>query len=452
MIKDEKIFTAILDATDTLCIAIAVFVEQRLVLGYDMVSHIVLFTVLLSLLYRIADLNVPPLGGRRYIYRVIISNTIFFLTSALVYTLRFDIEGERVIAVCAISTAVLSILLLMKKWGAELLIRWILRRGGRAYRVLIVGDNLHSAMEFIGRMESSYTSLVLVGAVGEELSSLGCRWYGGLCNLSDALRMSDADFAVVAVREYREREVAHLVSICEDRCTSVYFLPVIYGVFRSERQIEYLSDMPLIDLHATPMSSPFGSILKRGADIIISLIMILLLSPLMLILALGVRLSSRGPILFRQRRVGLYGREFTMLKFRSMRVGEGEHGSWSTGIDERKTRFGNFIRRTSLDELPQLFNVLKGEMSLVGPRPEQPYFVERFKLEIPIYMLKHYVKPGMTGLAQIRGLRADTSIVKRIEADIEYIQSWSLLLDLKILLITPFRAINKSEKYTKEKK
>ena len=445
MIKDEKIFTAILDVTDTVLAALTAFVMGRLLLGYDSGAHIVLFAATLSLLYRIADLNVPPLGGRRYLSCVIIANLIFSLVSALVYTMRFGIDGNRAIAVCALGMTVLGALLLLKRRVAELIAGRIFRMGGREYRVLIVGDNLAVAMEFIKRIDSSYTSLRLVGAVGDALSSLGCRWYGALSELPDALRAADADFAVFAVKEYREREVARLISECEDNCTSVYFLPVIYGVFRSERQIAYISDMPLVDLHATPMSSPFASFLKRGADIVISLILIVITSPIMLLLALGVRLSSRGPILFRQRRVGLYGREFTMYKFRSMREGEG--ALWSTGVDARKTRFGNFMRRTSLDELPQLFNVLRGEMSLVGPRPEQPCFVERFKLEIPLYMLKHYVKPGMTGLAQIRGLRGDSSIARRIESDIEYIQSWTLLSDIKILLMTPFRVINKSEKY-----
>ena len=143
------------------------------------------------------------------------------------------------------------------------------------------------------------------------------------------------------------------------------------------------------------------------------------------------------------------GREFQMLKFRSMRESTAEdEASWSTGIDRRKTRFGNFLRKTSIDELPQLFNVLAGSMSLVGPRPELPRFVEKFKTEIPLYMVKHYVKPGITGLAQVNGLRGNTSVEDRIHADIYYIESWSLALDLLILLRTPFRAINKSEVYS----
>ena len=237
-----------------------------------------------------------------------------------------------------------------------------------------------------------------------------------------------------------------LVGICDDRCIKVYFLPVIYGYLKSAKQIEILGSTPLINLHSTPLDIPLNAFLKRCVDVVGSILLIILTSPLMLVIAIGVKLSSRGPVLFRQVRVGRMGRQFKMLKFRSMRT-HGEDTSWTTGIDERKTRFGNFLRRTSLDELPQLFNVLSGKMSLVGPRPEIPRFVRHFRDEIPLYMVKHYVKPGITGLAQINGLRGNTSISDRIHADLYYIESWTPMLDLLILFKTPFKSINKSEVY-----
>ena len=194
------------------------------------------------------------------------------------------------------------------------------------------------------------------------------------------------------------------------------------------------------------LDSPSLLFVKRSLDIALSLALIILLSPIMLIVSLGVLISLGRPILFKQERIGRCGVPFVMLKFRSMREG-GEEG-WSTGIDGRKTRFGNLIRRLSLDELPQLFNVLSGEMSLVGPRPEISRFVEKFKERIPLYMQKHLVKPGITGLAQIRGLRGDTALDERIRVDIYYIENWSLWLDFKILLITPFKMLNRREIYT----
>jgi lipopolysaccharide/colanic/teichoic acid biosynthesis glycosyltransferase len=167
----------------------------------------------------------------------------------------------------------------------------------------------------------------------------------------------------------------------------------------------------------------------------------------MIAAAIGVKISSPGPVLFKQTRVGAMGKKFKMLKFRSMRLNAESKTAWSTGDDPRKTKFGAFIRKTAIDELPQLFNVLSGNMSLVGPRPEIPVFVNHFKENIPLYMIKHYVKPGMTGLAQIKGFRGDTSIEARIHEDIHYIENWSLGLDLYILLKTPLKAINKNERY-----
>ena len=165
------------------------------------------------------------------------------------------------------------------------------------------------------------------------------------------------------------------------------------------------------------------------------------------VLAIGVKLSSPGPVLFKQIRVGYNRKEFQMLKFRSMRVNEKQDTAWSTNRDSRKTVYGSFIRKFSLDELPQLFNVLKGDMSLVGPRPELPHFVEKFREEIPLYMVKHQVRPGITGWAQINGFRGDTDVARRIELDLWYIDHWSIALDLKILLKTVFggKMVNSEE-------
>ena len=200
----------------------------------------------------------------------------------------------------------------------------------------------------------------------------------------------------------------------------------------------------------TPLEEPLGAFIKRAFDITAALLLIAISLPLMCFCAVGVKISLGSPVIFRQRRVGRYGREFVMLKFRSMRVGT--PSGFNGGSDKRKTRFGHFLRLTSLDELPQLFNVLYGEMSIVGPRPEMPCYVEKFKDEIPSYMLKHYAKPGITGLAQIKGYRGDTSLSERIKYDLAYIENWSVWLDMKIMLMTPARMINRGEKYRREKK
>jgi lipopolysaccharide/colanic/teichoic acid biosynthesis glycosyltransferase len=198
------------------------------------------------------------------------------------------------------------------------------------------------------------------------------------------------------------------------------------------------------------LERPFGAFIKRSFDISASLILILLTLPIMIFCAIGVKISLGSPIIFRQKRVGRYGREFVIYKFRSMRVGV--PSGFDGGADKRKTRFGHLLRLTSLDELPQLFNVLSGEMSVVGPRPEIPYYVEKFKEEIPGYAQKHNAKPGITGLAQVLGYRGDTSLSSRIKYDLYYIENWSVWLDIKIMLMTPGRMINSGEKYGRDKK
>ena len=191
-----------------------------------------------------------------------------------------------------------------------------------------------------------------------------------------------------------------------------------------------------------PLDNLGNAFCKRAMDICGALVLIVLTSPLMLFAAVGVKLSSPGPILFKQERVGRNKKTFLMYKFRSMRLNAKEATGWSTNTDPRKTPFGSFLRKFSIDELPQFFNVLKGDMSLVGPRPEVPYFVEQFKEVIPRYMVKHQVRPGITGWAQVSGYRGDTSIEKRIEYDLYYIENWNLFFDLKILLLTLFRFQN----------
>ena len=180
--------------------------------------------------------------------------------------------------------------------------------------------------------------------------------------------------------------------------------------------------------------------LKRCVDIFGSLVAIIIFCIPMLATAIIIKITSPGPLIFKQKRIGLHNREFSIYKFRSMKVQEEskEKKAWTTENDPRVTKFGRFMRKTNIDELPQLFNVLKGDMSLVGPRPERPYFVDKFKEEIPRYMIKHQVRPGMTGWAQVNGYRGDTSITKRIECDLYYVENWSMFLDFKILFLTFF--------------
>ena len=210
---------------------------------------------------------------------------------------------------------------------------------------------------------------------------------------------------------------------------------------------EDLQGLPVINIRYVPLNNTFLAAIKRGVDIIGALVAIVLFSPVMLFSCLAIKLTSPGPLIYRQTRVGLHNKPFEMYKFRSMEVQpeETEKKAWTVKNDPRVTGYGKFMRHTSIDELPQLFNILKGDMSLVGPRPERPFFVEKFREEIPRYMVKHQVRPGLTGWAQVNGYRGDTSIRKRIDCDLYYIENWTLGLDFKILFLTFFKGfVNKN--------
>ena len=236
-----------------------------------------------------------------------------------------------------------------------------------------------------------------------------------------------------------------IIANSEKNGVKVSLIPFYTKFLPAHPVYDEIGDVSLINIRHIPLDNIGNAFIKRTMDIVGSLLLVLLTSPLMLFAAIGVKLSSPGPILFRQERVGLGKKPFYMYKFRSMRVNDQQTTGWSTNSDPRKTRFGSFIRKFSIDELPQFFNVLKGDMSLVGPRPELPFFVNQFKESIPLYMVKHQVRPGITGWAQVNGFRGDTSIKGRIEHDLYYIENWTFLFDIKILFMTIFHFSN-SEK------
>jgi Undecaprenyl-phosphate glucose phosphotransferase len=232
-----------------------------------------------------------------------------------------------------------------------------------------------------------------------------------------------------------EKQKSELMPFSND-IYDIQILPDIsYTMIGSD--IENFQGIPVVHVNR-PNFSNFDFYLKRAFDFLSCTVGVLLISPLLLFIAFMVKASSPGPIFFGQRRIGLDGKEFTMWKFRSMKIATSNEDDteWSNKENPRKTKFGDFIRKTSLDELPQLFNVILGQMSLVGPRPERPFFVDKFRTEIPNYMLRHKLPPGITGWAQINGWRGDTSIAKRIDCDIYYIKNWSFWLDIKIVFLT----------------
>lgn len=271
-------------------------------------------------------------------------------------------------------------------------------------------------------------------------------WLGPFEEVDSKLASPDICEVVIALDPDEYSRLLTIIPACERNGVKYSVIPFYNDIIPAHPVIETIGQSKLINMRTNRLENLGWSILKRVFDIVVSATGLLLLSPLLLILAIGVKCSSPGPILFKQIRVGYLRRNFKMLKFRSMKINTEEDTAWTTDKDPRRTKFGTFIRKTSLDELPQLINVLKGEMSLIGPRPELPHFVEQFRETIPYYMVKHQVKPGMTGWAQVNGFRGDTDIGKRIELDLWYIDHWSVGLDIRILFRTFFGGIINSEK------
>jgi len=258
----------------------------------------------------------------------------------------------------------------------------------------------------------------------------------------------EVDVVFVALPQADWGRLPAVVADIGDDPVNIHLVPDVSGLASLRGGVEEFEGVPLIHLRESPLQG-WNLVLKRAMDIAVGAPALLATAPLMVGIAAAIRLTSRGPVLLRQERMGLDGRAFTMLKFRTMRAdAEVESGPvWARADDPRRTALGAWLRRRSLDELPQLVNVLRGEMSLVGPRPERPVFVEGFRRKLPGYMLRHKVKAGMTGWAQINGWRGDTSLEKRLEYDLYYIERWSLLFDVKILLQTLWRGFSNTNAY-----
>ena len=261
-------------------------------------------------------------------------------------------------------------------------------------------------------------------------------WLGSFADLDEPLSSPDISEVVIALDPEEYCRLWQIIPACERNGVKYSVIPFYNDIIPSNPTVETIGRSKLINMRTNRLENVGWAILKRGFDITASALGLVLLSPLLLAIAIGVKCSGPGPVLFRQKRVGYQRKEFEMLKFRSMRVNEEEDTAWTQNEDPRRTKIGAVLRKTSLDELPQLINVLKGDMSLVGPRPELPHFVEQFKETIPYYMVKHQVKPGMTGWAQVNGYRGDTSIEERIKLDLWYIDHWSIFLDIRIILKT----------------
>lgn len=275
----------------------------------------------------------------------------------------------------------------------------------------------------------------------------GIRVIGTVANLNMILDMNVLDEIAITLSLDEYRNLGAIVAACEKSGVHTKFIPDYHNIIPTRPYTEDLLGLPVIHIRHVPLSDPLNATVKRLVDIAGGLFGLVIFSPVMLLTAILIKLTSPGPVLFAQERIGLHNRPFKMYKFRSMEVQQEakEKSQWTKPHDPRVTPIGRLIRKTSIDEMPQFFNILIGDMSLVGPRPERPFFVERFKEEIPRYMIKHQVRPGLTGWAQVNGYRGDTSITKRIEHDLYYIENWTLGFDFKIMFLTVFKGfINKN--------
>ena len=349
-----------------------------------------------------------------------------------------------------------AVLLTGGLWTARVVLRLYLRalrRRGRNLRHVIVVGTGEPAARLIDKLEQhadygiQVRGLVSVDPAQTGSTVAGHPVLGTVADLSALVETSGTDFVYLALaRSEWQAEEEALVQLA-DSTAAVRLVPDLGRAYTLNAAVEDLEGMPVVLVTETPEQG-WNAVIKRAFDLVFATLGLIVLTPLLLAVALWVRLDSPGPILYGQERVGVNGRRFRMYKFRTMRAdaevgGEG----WTTADDPRRTRAGGPLRRLSLDELPQLWNVLRGHMSLVGPRPERPMYVDRFRASIPRYMLRHHVKAGMTGWAQVNGLRGDTPLERRIEYDLYYIEHWSLAFDLRIIALTFVRVFRDASAY-----
>ncbi len=316
---------------------------------------------------------------------------------------------------------------------------WYFRGKGYNLKHVIVIGNGKMAKRYLNKIESEpHMGYDAVGYIADEEGDLGIKWLGVYDWLEEILEELKPDEVISAVEPRDFDRTPEIIDACEKTGCKLSIVPIYEEYMSSNPQFDDFDGILLMSVRRVPLDNLLNAFLKRTFDIAFSALVLILFSPLMLATAFGVWWSSPGPIIFKQERIGRNKKPFTMYKFRSMRVNSRQNTGWSSNEDARKTKFGSFIRKYSIDEFPQFWNVLKGDMSIVGPRPEVPYYVDYFKDKVPRYMLKHLVRPGITGWAQIHGMRGDTSIVRRIKYDIYYIENWSVGLDLVILFRTVF--------------
>ncbi len=465
MIKNnQRIFNIISVLLDIFIIVLsyflALFIVLRGQLGYYLhaVGYIQIIIAIIPtyvIIYRFFYMYSPKrlMSISRIIRNIISANILGILFLAL-YLYLFRKIGNivhfsvRVFFWFALINVVLEI-------AERLLIKVVLssvrKKGYNQKHILLVGfsDASDRLIDAIKRNpEWGYT----IDGILDDLASIGQDYRhvsvsGRITDLPNILQDNTVDEVAITLPLLAYNKLGEVVNICEKYGVHTKFIPDYTDVIHSNPVTEDLDGVAVVNIRNVPLTDSFNQLIKRIADIVFSFIFIIIFSPIMLVAALLVKFTSPGPVIFKQKRVGYHNKEFNMYKFRSMvqQRPEDEKKGWTTKGDSRVTKVGGILRKTSIDELPQFFNVLFGTMSIVGPRPERKQFVEQFMEEIPRYNVKHQVRPGITGWAQVNGLRGDTSISERIKYDLYYIENWTFWFDIKIMFLTVFKGfINKN--------
>lgn len=378
---------------------------------------------------------------------IVLLATLFMLNSYVAYMHDFS---RAMLAIFAVLNTFNGIIM---RAVIRRMLHFFRKKGYNQKHILLVGYS-RAAEAYIDRIiQNPQWGYIVRGILDDNVPRgavyKGVKVLGAIDNLLYILPENKLDEIAVTLSLSDYDRLEEIVNLCEKSGVHTSFIPDYNSLIPGKPYTEDLGGLPVINIRYVPLSNTINAVAKRAVDIVGSLFGLILLSPLLLVVAILVKTTSKGPVIFAQERVGRHNRTFKMYKFRTMRVQEAseEKKGWTTKNDPRVTKVGRFLRKTSIDELPQLFNILIGDMSLVGPRPERPQYVEKFKEEIPRYMIKHQVRPGLTGWAQINGYRGDTSIRKRIEYDIYYIENWSMSLDVKIMFLTFFKGFINENAY-----
>ena len=417
---------------------------------------LILIVPLYLLLYYAFNLYTPKrVQGRRLeLSNIIMANTIGILIvfAGFFLVLSYSEDAKNFSRSMFVYFYIINIILEeIERLFIRAILRSVRKKGYNLKHILLVGYS-KAAEQYIDRIKQNpQWGYDVQGILDDNIARgtvyKGVKVIGSTGNLEYILPENKLDEIAITLGLEEYYKLNKIVAECEKSGVHTKFIPDYGNIIPTRPYTEDLLGLPVINIRYVPLSNTFNAVIKRLTDIIGAVICIIIFSPVMLVSAILVKTTSKGPLIFKQERVGLHNKPFQMYKFRTMYVQteEEERKGWTQKNDPRVTSVGRFLRKTSLDEFPQLFNVLKGDMSLVGPRPERPQYVEKFREEIPRYMIKHQVRPGMTGWAQVNGYRGDTSIRKRIEHDLYYIENWTLGLDIKILFLTVFKGfINKN--------